>query len=179
MDYFIDGGLILWLLIAMSVVSIAQGVKLYLNARKLGLFIHLPVQPPAAPLWYQQLSTAAKRLSSLPIDDQKEQLTAQAFSLISQYKSQLRILEVIASAAPLLGLLGTVVGMIEAFSALSNAGSDIDPSLLAGGIWQALLTTAAGLIVALPALILWHALDRRLELQVALLNQYIIELVSK
>ena len=75
----------------------------------------------------------------------------------------MRLLEVIAGAAPLLGLLGTVLGMIEAFKQLEMAGSQIDPSVLSGGIWQALLTTAAGLIVALPALIAWHHFDRGLE----------------
>jgi biopolymer transport protein ExbB len=60
-------------------------------------------------------------------------------------------LELIATIAPLLGLLGTVLGMIAAFQALQEAGSKADPALLAGGIWEALLTTAAGMAVAIPA----------------------------
>ena len=52
--------------------------------------------------------------------------------------------------APLLGLFGTVLGMIDAFRALQAAGDAVDPSVLAGGIWVALLTTAAGLGVAMP-----------------------------
>lgn len=63
----------------------------------------------------------------------------------------LRVLAVIATLSPLLGLLGTVIGMIDAFQALEGAGSRVDPSILSGGIWVALLTTAAGLIVAIPA----------------------------
>lgn len=63
----------------------------------------------------------------------------------------LRALELIAAIAPLLGLLGTVLGMIAAFQALQESGSRADPSLLAGGIWEALLTTAAGMAVAIPA----------------------------
>jgi len=62
----------------------------------------------------------------------------------------LRILEVIASLSPLLGLFGTVLGMIEAFQALETAGQQANPAVLSGGIWQALLTTAAGLAVAIP-----------------------------
>lgn len=62
----------------------------------------------------------------------------------------LRALELIATIAPLLGLLGTVLGMIAAFQALQESGSRADPSLLAGGIWEALLTTAAGMAVAIP-----------------------------
>ena len=61
-----------------------------------------------------------------------------------------RILDMVAQLAPLLGLLGTVIGMIEAFQALQDAGSQVDPAALAGGIWVALLTTAAGLSVAMP-----------------------------
>ncbi len=66
-------------------------------------------------------------------------------------RSGLRALELVATIAPLIGLLGTVLGMIEAFQALQVAGSRADPSDLAGGIWEALLTTAAGMAVAIPA----------------------------
>lgn len=62
----------------------------------------------------------------------------------------LRALETIAALAPLLGLMGTVLGMIEAFQALQVAGAQADPAALAGGIWEALLTTAAGMAVAIP-----------------------------
>jgi biopolymer transport protein ExbB len=58
---------------------------------------------------------------------------------------------VISTIAPLLGLLGTVLGMIAAFQALQTSGAQADASVLAGGIWEALLTTAAGMAVAIPA----------------------------
>lgn len=60
-------------------------------------------------------------------------------------------LDLIAVVCPLLGLLGTVLGMIVSFRSLEMAGGAANASILAGGIWQALLTTAAGLIVAIPA----------------------------
>ena len=66
--------------------------------------------------------------------------------------SHLRGLEMTASVAPLMGLLGTVIGMINSFSKLSMSGTRVDPTILAGGIWEALLTTAGGLAVAIPAL---------------------------
>jgi biopolymer transport protein ExbB len=65
--------------------------------------------------------------------------------------SQIRFLELIAVIAPLLGLLGTVLGMIESFRSLELAGGAANASVLAGGVWTALLTTAMGLIVAIPA----------------------------
>jgi len=75
----------------------------------------------------------------------------------------LRPLEVIAALAPLLGLFGTVLGMIEAFSAMEAAGSRVDPAVLSGGIWEALLTTAVGLAVAMPALAAVNWFERRVE----------------
>ena len=63
----------------------------------------------------------------------------------------IRILELVAVISPLLGLLGTVLGMIESFQQLDLAGGAANASVLAGGIWRALLTTAAGLLVAIPA----------------------------
>ncbi|WP_028958068.1 MotA/TolQ/ExbB proton channel family protein [Sulfitobacter sp. 20_GPM-1509m] len=81
----------------------------------------------------------------------REETTAHARIDLAHTRSGLRALELIATTAPLLGLLGTVVGMIDAFQALQEAGSRADPAALAGGIWEALLTTAAGMAVAIPA----------------------------
>lgn len=67
--------------------------------------------------------------------------------------SHIRLLELIAMISPLLGLLGTVLGMITSFQQLALAEGAANASVLAGGIWQALLTTAAGLMVAIPAAI--------------------------
>ncbi|GAG69997.1 unnamed protein product [marine sediment metagenome] len=62
----------------------------------------------------------------------------------------------IANVAPLLGLLGTVFGMIKAFMQIEMLGGSVDPSSLAGGIWEAMTTTAAGLTVAIPALLFYN-----------------------
>jgi len=93
----------------------------------------------------------------------REELARMATAQLEQLRSWLRALEVIATLSPLLGLLGTVLGMIEAFRQLATAGSQVDPALLSGGIWQALLTTAAGLSVAIPAVLLHSWLERRVE----------------
>ena len=73
-----------------------------------------------------------------------------------QLRRQLQTLEVIALISPLLGLLGTVIGMITAFQQLQQGGAVVDPKVLSGGIWEALLTTAAGLIVAIPATLMFN-----------------------
>ena len=74
-----------------------------------------------------------------------------ARGLLVQARAGARGLELAETIGPLLGLLGTVTGMIAAFQALQEAGSRADPAALAGGIWEALLTTAAGMAVAIPA----------------------------
>lgn len=77
--------------------------------------------------------------------------------------SYLRGLDVIATIAPLLGLLGTVLGMIAAFQNLQATGSRADPSVLAGGIWEALLTTAVGLSVAVPVSVVLNMMESAVE----------------
>lgn len=77
-------------------------------------------------------------------------LDAEAGLALAGLERGFRFLDTVAQIAPLLGLFGTVLGMIEAFQGLQTAGSTVDPALLAGGIWVALLTTAVGLAVAMP-----------------------------
>lgn len=80
----------------------------------------------------------------------REEVLRSGADRLEALRSGLRPLEVIASLAPLLGLFGTVLGMIGAFQELESAGSQVNPSVLSGGIWEALLTTAVGLAVAIP-----------------------------
>ena len=71
-------------------------------------------------------------------------------------------LEVIAQVSPLIGLLGTVIGMIDSFNELELGGSLVDPSILAGNLDSLLTTTAMGLIVAIPALVSHYFFDRKI-----------------
>lgn len=72
-----------------------------------------------------------------------------AIEELARMTARMRVLEAVVQAAPMLGLLGTVIGMIDAFGALSQAQGAVDPALLAEGIWTALTTTAVGLIIAI------------------------------
>lgn len=98
-------------------------------------------------------------------DDQlREELTRQANNFLSPYSKFLRPLELIYYLAPVLGLLGTVLGMIEAFKGLeASSGLDKDSTALAGGIWEALLTTAVGLSIAIPFTMIHAWLESRLD----------------
>lgn len=82
---------------------------------------------------------------------------------IRDLESWLRGLSAIAHLSPLLGLLGTVMGMIAAFMQLQEAGARVDPSILSGGIWQALLTTAFGLVIAIPAKAAFYFLEGEVD----------------
>ena len=88
-------------------------------------------------------------------------------------------LEIIAQVSPLIGLLGTVIGMIDSFNELELGGSLVDPSILAGGIWTALLTTAMGLIVAIPALISHYFLDKKLTNSTQSLSVFLAKLMNR
>ena len=95
--------------------------------------------------------TAMQAARTLPIEDARDETARVARGALMDAGSGLRALDLIATIAPLVGLLGTVLGMIDAFQALQDSGARADPSALAGGIWEALLTTAAGMAVAIPA----------------------------
>lgn len=92
-----------------------------------------------------------------------ERLEAEAEMRFSKLERGLRYLDTVAQLAPLLGLFGTVLGMISAFQSLQEAGAQVDPSILAGGIWVALLTTAVGLVVAMPTAMVLSWLEGRMD----------------
>lgn len=93
----------------------------------------------------------------------REEITRVAADELQNLRSYLRGLEVIATLSPLLGLLGTVLGMINAFQQLEQAGNQINPAILSGGIWEALLTTAVGLGVAIPVVAVLNWLERNVD----------------
>ncbi len=105
-------------------------------------------------------------LRSRPDDqDYAEELGRQtALQEMGAMTQRMRILETVVQAAPMLGLLGTVIGMIDAFGALSaSEGGVADPAVLAGGIWTALTTTAAGLAIALVTYFIATWFEGRIE----------------
>ena len=94
-----------------------------------------------------------------------------------ELEKHLGTLSTIAGGAPLLGFLGTVLGMIEAFQQVERLGGGVNASVLAGGIWQALLTTAAGLMVAAPTFFFHNFLYGRIRDQVRQMEESSQELM--
>ncbi len=97
------------------------------------------------------------------VDAVREDVERVALMQLSGLRSYMRVIESTVQIAPLLGLFGTVVGMISAFQALQSAGSEADPAVLAGGIWVALMTTAVGLAIAIPAAFVNYWFEGRIE----------------
>jgi biopolymer transport protein ExbB len=171
-EFLAMGGAAMWAIAALSVATVALIAWKVLRLVALGAWSGGRHTARALDLWADghradamaglsrrgsvraQLALAAMRAATDPRLDRESALaeTARvARGLLVQARAGLRGLELAATVGPLLGLLGTVTGMIAAFQALQEAGAQADPAALAGGIWEALLTTAAGMAVAIPA----------------------------
>ncbi len=110
-------------------------------------------------------------------DVMKESIEETGRHVVADLERYLNTLGTIASISPLLGLLGTVVGMIKVFTAITTVGVG-NPGVLAGGISQALLTTAAGLSVAIPSLMFYRYFRGRVDQLVIDMEQESLKLVS-
>jgi biopolymer transport protein ExbB len=186
--YLLRGGPVLWLIALLSVVTLA--LILAILARLVARRVWADRLATAAVAAWEAGGRAAARDAldgragvlagfaaaamafradpGLAPQAARERTEHAARAMLADLRGGFRALEVIALVAPLLGLLGTVMGMIAAFQALQAAGGRADPAALAGGIWEALLTTAAGMAVAIPAtlaLTWFEAVVDRLQLR--------------
>lgn len=107
----------------------------------------------------------------------KESIQEAASHVIHDMERYLSSLGTIAAITPLLGLLGTVIGMIKVFTEIMVQGTG-NASVLAGGISEALITTAAGLSIAIPALVLHRYFQRRIDTLVVIMEQEAVKLVE-
>ncbi len=191
MNWTLNGGPVVWILLVGSIVAItlaaAKLLQFYVQLKlqsenaeqalehlrqgqlKQALMLTKGSPTPRAIIISQVLGLHQSDLSQ---PHQREEALRLARRQALVVTSHLRPLEVIATLAPLLGLFGTVLGMIEAFQAMEAAGAQVNPSVLSGGIWQALLTTAVGLAVAIPTSMVHSWLERRAELEVAAVQDH-------
>jgi biopolymer transport protein ExbB len=161
------GGVVIWLIAALSLVALTVIIWKTWRLARLGAWGGaaaeraveayrssgtVPVSTGGGMrLRVVQVAIRSAADSTISDADAREETERVARRTLAEARAGLRALDVIATVAPLLGLLGTVLGMIGAFQALQASGGQADPSVLAGGIWEALLTTAAGMGVAIPA----------------------------
>lgn len=108
------------------------------------------------------LRTGLERLGR-PISEIQDAVQAAGRYEAYELEKRTDILASVAGIAPMLGFLGTVTGMIEAFQDIQELQGNVNPSVLAGGIWEALLTTAAGLVVGIMALFFYNLLIGRIS----------------
>lgn len=177
-DLLVKGGPILWVILALSIPVLAILVERLLYFRRIAadedklmgrikgavekghfdeaLAICDTVEAPVA-----GLIRAGIENRSLPDAELKEAVRDAAVRELPQIERAIAAVNVIANISPLLGLLGTVSGIINSFNVLGSFGAVSDPSILAQGISEALLTTAAGILIAVPAMIAYAWLSGR------------------
>ncbi|MFA6357220.1 MAG: MotA/TolQ/ExbB proton channel family protein [Candidatus Omnitrophota bacterium] len=179
-DLFLKGGPLMWPILLCSIVSITiileryycfyrarirfpnivSRVKALLRDGKAGEVLKLCERTPGPIAHILAVGIHVRDRSP----EEKERLISRAGSkIIRQLDKHLRGLAVIVNASTLLGLLGTVTGMIKAFMKIQDLGGRVDASVLAGGIWEALITTAAGLFVAIPTMIAYHYFEGKVD----------------
>lgn len=128
-----------------------------------------------------ELFTAALKKWGRPAVEVEQAVLDAGERVVSLLRKYLRLFSAISNLTPLLGLLGTVLGMIDAFNSIAGADAMGRPELLASGIGAALLTTAAGLCVAIPAYAAYAFFIGRVDkltLEMDLLAQNVVELIS-
>lgn len=193
-DLLVAGGWVMPLLVACSVVALSISIERYLALDR------SKVAPPhlLATVWrdLKQGELNAQKLAQLrsnsPLgailaagianrgqgrDVMKESISEAASHVVHDLEKYLNSLGTVAAIAPLLGLLGTVVGMIDVFTQITTVGTG-NANALAGGISEALLTTAAGLIVAIPALVMHRYYTGLIDTIVVDLEREAIKLVD-
>jgi len=171
MDYIEQGGTIVYILIALNIIGytimIVKFIQIVMTrrhkARLLGEVIE-NIKAKEVPL----------KDEHIVVELIKDEMAKSFYKL----ESGLGTVKIIASIAPLLGLLGTVLGVLVAFEAISKNGMD-DPSIFAGGIAMALITTVAGLIVAIPHYIGYNYLIGMLDGLEATVTSEILPVVYK
>ncbi len=170
---FLKGGVIMWPILLCSVVGLAVIIDRYIVLRKARInvpafmvrirgFIKKKDISGAISYCMEEKSPIAnvvrKGLKKYKLGHErvKESIENAGNQEISKLEKGLPILASVSGIAPLLGFLGTVTGMISAFMTIQDLQGSVSPSDLAGGIWEALITTAFGLFVGIPALALYN-----------------------
>jgi biopolymer transport protein ExbB len=125
-----------------------------------------------------QLIRAVFAHASLPKTENVEAMQALARQVVGRMERGLTTLSLIAELGPLLGLLGTVIGMVQLFQDVAKKGLG-DPAMISRGIYEALTATMTGLGIAIPALIAYMYLRRRIEVLVLELERYTNELLTR
>ena len=194
LDFIVKGGIILWIIMALSVVGLAIIIERILYFRSIRTDEEKLFQRVKASVekghFDEALSICDNNESPLsalikvgieyrayPESAQKEVLKDAAAQEVPRLERNVSTLGTIAHIAPLLGLLGTVTGTMKAFGVLGRFGSVADPSILAKGVSEALITTVGGIVVAVPAVIFYNLLVTKVNMILLKMENQVTALV--
>lgn len=181
-DLFLKGGVLMWPILFCSALAVAViierfyrfhkykidvdnfigKIKSYLEKNKLKEAESFSKKFRGA---IPKITCAAISICQLNIDcgEKEKRVFAEGSNALRKMEKHLRTLGIIAHITPLMGLLGTVTGMMKAFMKIQELSGAVDASVLAGGIWEAMITTAAGLVVAIPTMVAYHYFEGRID----------------
>ncbi len=179
-DLAVKGGWIMIPIFALSVIAVYIFVERFLAIRnassvesnfmnRIRDYIHEGKMESALNLCQTKDSPVSRMISKgikrigRPLNDVHAAIENIGNLEVSKLEKNLPTLASVAGAAPMIGFLGTVIGMIQAFYDMSNAGNNVDVSLLSGGIYQAMVTTVAGLTVGIIAYFAYNILVAKIE----------------
>lgn len=191
----VKGGWLMIILLALSIIAVyIFGERLWAINKAVKVtphfmdnikeFIYEGKIASALELCHNQNNTASrlieKGLESIgrPLSDIQATIENKGSIEISKLEKGLPALASIAGGAPMIGFLGTVIGMIQAFYNMSMAGSNIDISLLSGGIYTAMVTTVAGLIIGIPAYFGYNYLTAKISSVVSQLESNTLDFMD-
>jgi len=172
-NYFVKGGLLMWPILLCSIVSFAVVLeRLFYFHRTRSRNKNLPEKTQALinskkadeahslcekdGSFVGHFLAVGIKIANHSSDDKQKILRRAGSRELEEGEKHLRVLSTIGNISTLLGLTGTVTGMIQTFMKIETIGGVADVTILAGGIWEALLTTAAGLFVAIPTLTFYY-----------------------
>jgi biopolymer transport protein ExbB len=178
-DLFLRGGLLMYPLLVCSLISLAVIIEkavqfgragadraraeavLQAASRRDWAGAEAVVREDRTPLGRLLAASLAGRAA--PRADLENRLSRVGSLELKHLGRRLHVLELLGRISPMLGLTGTVTGLTRAFQTVAALKQVSDPSLLAGGIWEALITTVAGLFIGIPTIVAYHFLENRLK----------------
>jgi biopolymer transport protein ExbB len=193
-QFFLQGGVVLWIIMALGVVATVVVVERLLYFRGIAvdevkLFSRVSsclekghfdealaiCDTNLSPL--SGLMKAGIENRDMPESVQKEMLRDAAAQEVPRLEAHISTLGTISNISPLMGLLGTVVGTMQAFGVLGQFGAVSDPSLLAKGVAQALITTVGGIVVAVPSVIFYNGLVTKVNTMIIKMENQVNKMI--
>ncbi len=186
LELFLKGGLVMWPILLCSLITVAVIIEKYIMLSKSNVDPKQLMVKIRSSLSRNDIASAVDACAKIkaPVANilkqgvinykHGQQAVKEAIELagkeeIFHLEKRLSVLANMAGTAPMLGFLGTVTGMITVFHTIEQLGGNVNPSILAGGIWEAMLTTAFGLLVGIPALYFYNYF-------VAKVNRFVFEI---